>query len=147
LSSNETEEIEGWRLRQGEKTLQEWFEERAKKDLEEKEKRSGCIGERGSEGAARKVDGVNREDGTSAIDTKVNRIGTLAMYSIASHGDLPVSSHQGVGGGFAQAVHKRFITEACSCIRVDETKDRISTTHEKTQTHTDCSRQCSETCV
>jgi hypothetical protein len=114
--------------RKGEEKLIQWREER-------------------SEGAARKIDGVNREDGTSVIDAEVNRIGSLETLPIASHVDLPLSSHQGVVGVFAQAVHKRFITEACSCIRVDETKDGSFTRTSKTQTHTDCSRQCSETCV
>jgi hypothetical protein len=98
-------------------------------------------------GGSTEIDGVNREDRTSIIDAEVNRIGSLETMPIASHVDLPLSSHQGVVGGFAQAVHKRFIIEACSCIRVDETKDGVFTRTSETQTHTDCSRQRSETCV
>jgi hypothetical protein len=73
-------------------------------------------------------------------DAEVNRMNPPATLPIASHVDLPMSSHQGVVGGLAQGVHKHFISEACSCIRVDETKD-VRTTLCKTQTHTDWSSQ------
>jgi hypothetical protein len=82
------------------------------------------------------------------IDAKVNRTISLTILQyLASQMDLPVSSHQGVGGGFAQTVHKQFIIEACSCIRADETKYGVFTRTSKILTHTDWSRQCSETCV
>jgi hypothetical protein len=74
------------------------------------------------------------------IGAKVNNINSPATLPIASPVDLLISSLQGVVGGCAQGVHKHFISEACSCFRVDETKD-VRTTLCKTQALTDWSRQ------
>jgi hypothetical protein len=59
----------------------------------------------------------------SVIDVEVKIIDSPATLTIPSTLNLPISSHRGVVGGFAQVVHKLFITEAYSCIHIRETSE------------------------